>query len=262
MQLNKKEITTMRKPIIVGNWKMFTILAEARELVKTLKENIGEKTEIEVGVCPPFVYLASVKNVIEGSNIKLGAQNCHWEKSGAFTGEVAALMLKDVGCSYVIVGHSERRHQMGESDEVVNRKLKAVLGAGLTPIFCLGELLEEREGGSTETVLRRQITQGLNSITPEQMENVIIAYEPVWAIGTGKTATPQQAQETHSFIRKFISTTFTEAIAQDIRIMYGGSVKPENSAQLSAQPDIDGFLVGGASLKADSFSQIILKYKK
>jgi len=252
----------MRKPIIVGNWKMYTSLSEAKELVKTLKENIGEVTGIEVGVCPPFVYLFPVKNIIEGSPIKLGAQNCHWEKSGAFTGEVAAVMLKDIGCAYVIAGHSERRHQMGESDDTVNKKLKAVLAAGLNPILCIGELLEEREGGSTETVLRRQITQGLSGITPEQMQSVIIAYEPVWAIGTGKTATPEQAQETHSFIRKFISTVFTEAIAQDIRIMYGGSVKPENAAELSAQSDVDGFLVGGASLKAESFIQIISNYKK
>lgn len=252
----------MRKPIIVGNWKMFTNLLQATELVKGLKTAVGKITETEIGVCPPFVYLVPVKSLVEGSHIKLGAQNCHWMNEGAFTGEVSPTMLKDIGCNYVILGHSERRHQMGESDEIINKKLKSALNAGLTVIFCIGELLQEREEGKTEAVLRRQLEQGRDGITPEQVNNIIIAYEPVWAIGTGKTATPEQAQETHSFIRKFIASLFNEAVAKNIRIMYGGSVKPENSAQLSAQPDIDGFLVGGASLKADSFTQIILNYKK
>lgn len=250
----------MRQSIIVGNWKMFTNLSQAKELVNSLKTSVGKMTEIEIGVCPPFVYLAPIKALLEGSNIKFGAQNCHWMNEGAFTGEVSPTMLKDIGCSYIIIGHSERRHQMGETDEIINKKIKSVLASGLNPIFCIGELLQEREEGKTETVLRRQLEQGLDGITPEQVNNIIIAYEPVWAIGTGKTATPGQAQETHSFIRKFIAIMFTENVAKNTRIMYGGSVKPENSAQLSAQPDIDGFLVGGASLKADSFSRIILNY--
>lgn len=252
----------MRKPIILGNWKMFTNLAEATELVKTLKSEVGDLSNIEIGVCPPFVYLSAVKDIIHDSNINLGAQNSHWQKEGAFTGEVSPVMIKDIGCAYLIIGHSERRHQMSETDDIINKKLKAALETGLIPIFCIGELLEERQEGKTESVLRRQLEQGLNGITPEQMSQVIIAYEPVWAIGTGKTATPEQAQESHSFIRKFIATIFSETIASDIRIIYGGSVKPENIRDLSAQPDLDGALVGGASLKADSFSQIIKKYKK
>jgi triosephosphate isomerase len=252
----------MRKPIIVGNWKMFTNLSQATELVKSLKSEVGDLSNIEIGVCPPFVYLPAVRDIIQDSNIKLGAQNAHWEKEGAFTGEVSPFMIKDIGCTYLIIGHSERRHQMSETDDIINKKLKAALGVGLTPILCIGELLEERQEGKTESVLRRQLEQGLDGITAEQMQYITIAYEPVWAIGTGKTATPEQAQESHSFIRKFIATILNETIAENIRIMYGGSVKPDNISQLSAQPDLDGALVGGASLKADSFSQIIKKYKK
>jgi triosephosphate isomerase len=252
----------MRKPIIVGNWKMFTNQASAADLVKGIVNQVGNIENIEIGVCPPFVYLQSVKNIIEGTNIKLGAQDSHWEKEGAFTGEVSPYMIKDIGCTYVIIGHSERRHQMGETDDIINKKIKAGLNVGLYPIFCIGELLEERQENKTETVLRRQIEQGLDGLTAVDMDKIIVAYEPVWAIGTGKTATPEQAQETHSFIRKFISTIYDRTIADDVRIMYGGSVKPDNIAELSVQADLDGALVGGASLKADLFSQIITRFNK
>lgn len=252
----------MRKPIVVGNWKMFTNIETATNLSKSLKENLKEIIGMEMGVCPPFTYLTTVKSILEGSNINLGAQNSYWKKEGAFTGEVSPDMLKDIGCKYAIVGHSERRHQMNETDEMVNNKIKACLASGLTVILCIGELIEEMQENKTETVLRRQLETGLAGITPEQTQKTIIAYEPVWAIGTGKTATPDLAQKTHSFIRKFISNLFNETIAQNMRIMYGGSVKPGNIAELSAQTDIDGALVGGASLKADSFTDLILNYKK
>lgn len=251
----------MRKPIVVGNWKMHTTLKEASDLVRSLKAGIGNLDEVEVGVCPPFVYLAAVREMLTGSNIKLGSQNTHWESKGAFTGEISPQMLKDIGCTYVTVGHSERRHLMGETDEVVNKKLKAVLAADLTAIFCMGERLEEREAGTTETVLRRQLEEGLDGLASPQMRQIILAYEPVWAIGTGRTATPQQAQDVHSFIRKFMAHLADSALAEAIRIMYGGSVKPENIRDLMAQPDVDGALVGGASLKADSFIQIVTRSK-
>lgn len=249
----------MRKTIIVGNWKMFTTIREATGLVRVLKEKLGKKTEVEIGVCPPFVYLLPVREIITDSPIKLGAQNCHWEPQGPFTGEVSPEMLKDIGCTYIIVGHSERRSAAGggESDEVINKKVKAVLRADLTPIFCIGELLEEREQNKTEAVLRRQLEKGLAGLTPAEIDKIVIAYEPVWAIGTGRTATPEQAQEAHSFIREFIRRLTNERVAKNIRIMYGGSVKPENIREISCQPDVDGALVGGASLKADSFVQII-----
>ena len=251
----------MRIPAIIGNWKMFTNLKQATELVTSLKTNLSKATDIEIGVCPPFIYLAPVKAIIDNTNIKLGAQNCYWKEEGAFTGEVSPAMLKDIGCAYVIIGHSERRHQMGETDTMINNKIKAALKADLTVIFCVGELLEERQEGKIESVIRRQLEEGLDGITPDEMQRIIIAYEPVWAIGTGKTATPQQAQEMHSFIRKFITSIFNEIVAKNVRILYGGSVKADNIAEISTQPDVDGALVGGASLKADSFSQIIMNYK-
>lgn len=251
----------MRTPAIIGNWKMFTNLKQATELVTFLKTNLSKITDIEIGVCPPFPYLAPVKAIIDSTNIKLGAQNCYWKDEGAFTGEVSPAMLKDIGCDYIIIGHSERRHQMGETDTMINNKIKAALKTGLTAIFCVGELLEERQEGKTESVIRRQLEEGLDGIIQDNIQKVIIAYEPVWAIGTGKTATPQQAQEMHSFIRKFITSIFNEIVAKNIRILYGGSVKAENIAEISAQPDVDGALVGSASLKSDSFSQIILNYK-
>lgn len=251
----------MRQPIIVGNWKMHTILEEARGLVRPLKEELGHLEEVEIGICPPFVYLALVREILKGSNIKLGAQNAYGELKGAFTGEISPQMLKDMGCAYVIIGHSERRHIMGETDEMINKKLRAVLKADLTAIFCIGELLEERESGTTETVLRRQLEAGLKGFSSGQLKQIIIAYEPVWAIGTGQTATSQQAQEVHAFIREFITRLSDETRAEEIRIMYGGSVNPENISDLMAQPDVDGALVGGASLKADSFIQIVTRSK-
>lgn len=254
-------MVNMRKTIIVGNWKMYPTIQEAIGLVRILKEKVGESTEVEIGVCPPFVYLLPVGEIIKDSSIKLGAQNCHWEPRGAFTGEISAEMLKEIGCSYVIVGHSERRHLMGETNEIINKKIKAALRAGLNPIFCIGELLEDRQEGKTESVLRRQLEEGLDGIASEEFQKIIIAYEPVWAIGTGKTATPQQAEQTHFFIREFLARLINENAARNIRIMYGGSVKPENIKEIICQPNVDGALVGGASLEVDSFLQIITQAK-
>ena len=250
----------MRKPIMVGNWKMNTTSAEATALVTALKTELNEVTDVEIGVCPPFVYIQPVKQLLQGSNIKTGAQNVYWESKGAFTGQVSPGMLKDIGCDYVLVGHSECRHVMGETDEVINKKIKVLLAAGLTPIFCVGEKLEQRQDNTTENVIRAQVEQGLNGVPKEKIKEIIVAYEPVWAIGTGKTATPEQAQEVHSFIRKLISLISNEETAQGMRIMYGGSVKPDNIKGLMAKDDIDGALVGGASLKADSFVKLV-KYQ-
>jgi triosephosphate isomerase len=247
----------MRTPIIAGNWKMNTVIEGAKTLVEDLKARVRDATNVEIVVCPPFITLTTVRDVIEGSNIALGAQNMYWEKSGAFTGEVSAPMLKSVGCTYVIIGHSERRAYFYETDETVNKKIFAGLAEGLQPIVCVGETLEEREKNETFDVIKRQITGGLAGLSTDQMASVVIAYEPVWAIGTGKTATPDQAQEVHAFIRKLLIEMFGEATAESTRIQYGGSVKPENISTLMGQADIDGALVGGASLKADSFEKII-----
>jgi triosephosphate isomerase len=247
----------MRPPIIAGNWKMNTVVEDAKALVQDLKTRVRNVTNVEIVVCPPFISLTTVAEVIKGSNIGLGAQNLYWEKSGAFTAEISAPMLKSTGCTSVIIGHSERRTYFHETDETVNKKIFAALAEGLNPIVCVGETLEEREKGETFDVVKRQITGGLADLSPEQMKTVVIAYEPIWAIGTGKTATPEQAQEVHAFIRKLLGEMFGETIAEETRIQYGGSVKSGNITILMSQADIDGALVGGASLKADSFEQIV-----
>ncbi|MCB9771040.1 MAG: triose-phosphate isomerase [Candidatus Omnitrophica bacterium] len=247
----------MRKIIIAGNWKMYKTSFEAVELVNELKRTLGDMSEVDVVVCPPFTALVEVKDVISESNIGLGAQNIYWEEFGAFTGEVSAPMLTAIGVQYVIIGHSERRQFFGETDATVNKKIKAALKHALIPIVCVGEVLAEREAGKTFAVIEKQLEGSLAGFTAEEIENVVLAYEPVWAIGTGKTATPVQAQEVHKFIRDWLTKKFDAAIANKVRIQYGGSVKPENTAELIGQPDIDGALVGGASLKSETFSQIV-----
>ena len=252
-----------RKLFIAGNWKMCLDRAEAEGLAASLVERIGKVSEVDVAVCPPFVYLPAVERIVAHTHIALGAQNMFYEDNGAFTGEVSAQMLKDVGCRYVILGHSERRHVIGESDEMINRKVLKALTAGLDVIFCVGELLEEREAGRTLDVVARQVRIGLEGISARQAEGMsladrlTIAYEPVWAIGTGKTATPQQAQEVHAMIRKLIAEAYGAGLAEDLRIQYGGSVKPSNAADLLRQADVDGALVGGASLKHREFAEIV-----
>lgn len=248
----------MRKTVIAGNWKMNNDLKESEKLIVELKNLLqNEKPNCDVIVCPPYTSLSEASKLLKGSQIKLGAQNMHFEENGAFTGEVSASMLKSVGCEYVILGHSERRHIFGESNEMINKKIKKALSAGLKPIFCVGELLEERENGSTNDVVKKQILKGLAEISADDMKNIIVAYEPVWAIGTGKTASPAQAQEVHEFIRDLIEITYSLEVANDLVIQYGGSVKPDNAKELISQKDIDGALVGGACLKADSFLGII-----
>ncbi len=246
-----------RKVVIAGNWKMNKDAAAGRELVESLKPLVAGFTDADVVVCPPFTTLGAVVAAAAGSNIKVGAQNVHWAESGAFTGEISAEMLVSAGVEYVIIGHSERRQYFGETDATVNSRLKAALKAGLKPIVCVGETLAEREGGKTNDVIGRQLRDGLAGLTAADMANIIIAYEPVWAIGTGKTATPAIAEETHKFIRETVGTIFGGATASALRIQYGGSMKPENARELVAQADIDGGLIGGAALKADSFAKLI-----
>jgi len=231
--------------------------AESVELVSQLKTMLADSKEIDIVVAPPFTALGAVAAVLKGSPIGLASQNVFWEERGAFTGEISTAMLKEIGCRYVIIGHSERRQYFSETDETVNKRLKAALNASLIPIVCIGELLAEREAEKTLAVIERQLREGLQGLSVEEMENVIIAYEPVWAIGTGKTATPDQAQEVHHFIRDLIARIFSKEVADDTRILYGGSVKPDNVDLLMAQLDIDGALVGGASLKADAFVGIV-----
>jgi len=245
----------MRTPVIAGNWKLFKKTAEAVQLVEGIIPLIKGKSGVEIIVAPVFTVLAGVAKAIAGSPVRLAAQNCYWEEEGAFTGEVSPGMLLDAGCSHVIIGHSERRQYFGETDETVNRKIKAALATGLTVIFCIGETLAERESGKTFAVLKNQVAGGLAAVAG--LDDVIIAYEPVWAIGTGKTATDAQAQEAHAFIRGEVAALYGAAVAAQVRILYGGSVKPENIAGLIAQPDIDGALVGGASLNAESFAALV-----
>ncbi len=246
----------MRKRIIAGNWKMNTDVAEAMALAEAVKNGYSAY-DVDVVLCPPFTNLYAVHGVIKNSPIALGAQDLHWEEKGAFTGEVSAAMLKAVGCSFVIIGHSERRQLFGETDETVNKKIKKALEYGLKPIVCVGETLEEREAGRTEKVVEKQVRAALEGLTGDQVQSLIIAYEPVWAIGTGRTASPEQAQEVHRFIRSLTAELYNEAVAQSLRIQYGGSMNAANAAELLAQPDIDGGLIGGASLKAESFLAII-----
>ena len=247
----------MRKPIIAGNWKMNKTVEEAQKLLRGLAQELKDVRDIDIAVCPPFTALEEAAKVIAGTNIQLGAQDVHWEDSGAYTGEISSLQLKEVGCRYVIIGHSERRAYFGETNESVNKKVKAVLKHDLTPIVCVGEKLEQREKGETFNVIKEHIDYGLKDITLEEIKRVVIAYEPVWAIGTGRTASPEQAQEAHNFIRNLLKERYNNEAAALVRIQYGGSVKPENISDLMAKGDIDGALVGGASLKLDSFVKIV-----
>jgi triosephosphate isomerase (TIM) len=248
----------MRKPVIAGNWKMYKLLGEAVNTALELKPLVANANHCEVIIAPVFTAIKTVADRLEGSNIRVAAQNCAAQNDfGAHTGEVAPTMLKDAGCSHVIVGHSERRQFYGDTDETVNKKAKAALDAGLTPIVCVGESLQEREAGNAENVVKGQLIKGLEGLTVADMERIIIAYEPVWAIGTGKTATPEQAQDMHASVRETVAGSHGGEIAAKVRILYGGSVKPDNIATLMSQPDVDGALVGGASLEAVSFSQIV-----
>lgn len=249
----------MRKPFVAGNWKMNTDSHTAVALAKAVASGSREwaGSSVSVAVIPPFVYLPSVGETIGSSGVALGAQDVYFEEKGAFTGEISAAMLKDVGCTYVLCGHSERRHVLGESDELINKKVLASLGGGLLPILCVGELLEERDASQTEAVVERQLRGGLAGLSAEKASAVTIAYEPVWAIGTGRTATREQAQEVHAFIRKLLGEMYDPGQADAMRIQYGGSVKPGNAQELMSEPDVDGCLVGGASLKADDFVAII-----
>jgi triosephosphate isomerase len=246
-----------RLPLIAGNWKMNKTVGEALDLIKQLKTSISGVKGVEVVIAPPFIALYAVHQELIGSSISLAAQNLFWEEKGAYTGEVSPLMLKEVGCQYVIIGHSERRQFFGETDETVNRKIKAALDQGLKPIFCIGETLKEREEGKTFSVIERQLEGGLKGLSEEKMQTLVIAYEPVWAIGTGKTATPQQAEEVHRFIRERFGKLYSRKSADGVRIQYGGSVTPENIKGLMSQENIDGALVGGASLRAETFSKIV-----
>ncbi|MDD2852985.1 MAG: triose-phosphate isomerase [Desulfuromonadaceae bacterium] len=247
----------MRKPVIAGNWKLFKSIGEAVALVNELKPLVSGAQGVEIVVAPVFTSLSRVSDAAKDSRIKIAAQDCYWEEEGAFTGEVSPKLLKDAGCSYVIIGHSERRQFFGETDATVNKKINAVIAAGLTAIVCVGESLAERESAQTFSVIETQIQGGLTGLAKEALSHIIIAYEPVWAIGTGKTASEGQAQEVHSFIRQLIARIFDQSVAGAVRILYGGSVKPDNVKGLMSQPDIDGALVGGASLKAESFSAIV-----
>lgn len=251
----------MRVPVIAGNWKMYNTVWEALALVRELKQQVAGVKGVEIIVAPVFTALVPVVAELKGSNITVSSQNLYWEDKGAFTGEVSPAMVKDAGCTHAIIGHSERRQYFGETDATVNKKVKAALQTGLTPIVCVGEMLEEREAGKTMQVVEKQVKGGLAGLAPGEIEKIIIAYEPVWAIGTGKTATPAQAEEVHKNIRGIISGIAGAGVADGMRILYGGSVKADNVDELMSQQDIDGALVGGASLKADSFARII-KFKR
>jgi len=251
----------MRKTIIAGNWKMYKTVPEAIDLANGLKRELYQidTQAIDVVLCPPFTALSEVSEVLDDSGIQLGAQDVYWQEEGAFTGEISCRMLKDAGCQYVIIGHSERRQYFAETNDSVNKKLKSALACGLTPIVCVGETLQERELGKTFGVLDDQLKAGLGALSQEDVLKIVLAYEPVWAIGTGKTATPQQAEEAQKYIRGLFSKMYNKDAAIEARIQYGGSVKPENITELMQQPDIDGALVGGASLSLESFSAIVKK---
>lgn len=247
----------MRRYFIAGNWKMNLTRSDSVALVEALKSGVASSNAVDIAVCPPNVYLDAVSAVAADSPVGLGAQNMYHEPAGAFTGEVSAAMLTDIGCQYVILGHSERRHVLGETDADINKKVVAALAGGLTPILCVGEQLAEREAGQTAAVVKSQFEGSLAGISAEEASKLVIAYEPVWAIGTGKVATPAQAEEVHADLRSLLESTYNSQVADQVRIQYGGSVKPDNAGELLAQPNIDGALVGGASLKADSFLGII-----
>jgi triosephosphate isomerase len=248
----------MRKKIVAANWKMNMTQAEAASFVETLLREIGDISDVEVVIVPPFTAIAKVSEALDGAeNIKVGGQNMHWEKSGAFTGEISAPMLRELFVRYVVLGHSERRQLFGETDEIVNRKVRAALDGSLRPIVCIGETLEQRDRGEVEQVLGSQLRGSLAELSAKELNETVIAYEPVWAIGTGRTATAEQAQQAHAFVRQTLAEISDESTAAKIRIQYGGSVKPDNARTLMSQPDIDGALVGGASLDARSFAEIV-----
>jgi len=247
----------MRRPVIAANWKMHKTIAQALQFVKEFLPLVEGVENRDVVLIPPFTALQSLAEALKTTSIKLGAQNLFWEKEGAFTGEIASSMVVDAGCAYVVIGHSERRQYFQETYPLINKKVQAALTAGLIPIMCIGETLSEREKGKTFEVIKNQITEGLKGLQINKSEQLVIAYEPIWAIGTGHTATPEQAEEVHGFIRELIRRACGKGIANGLRIQYGGSVKPENMAELMAMPDIDGALVGGASLKPDSFARIV-----
>ncbi len=247
----------MRDKFVAGNWKMYGTAASCRALAKAVVDGLGAERRVRVAVCPPTPYLTVTADALRGSAVELGGQNCYTEKEGAFTGEVSPAMLADVGCKWVILGHSERRHKLGETDAFISRKVHAALAAGLHVILCLGETLDERNGHRTEAVLDAQLTGSLAGLDAAGLRRVVLAYEPVWAIGTGVNATPEQAQQAHAYIRGRIAKRFGEEAARTLPIQYGGSVKPDNAAALMHQPDVDGGLIGGASLKADQFLTIV-----
>ena len=247
----------MRKPFIAGNWKMNTDSQSSVSLASGLAAELKDITTVDVAVCPPFVYLQSVAKALGDSGIAIGAQDFYFEGNGAFTGEISCEMLKDVCCTYALIGHSERRHVIGETNELINQKLLAALKSSILPILCVGELLEERQAEKTTAVVTEQIKKGLAGVSAADMANVTIAYEPVWAIGTGVTATADQAQEVHAMIRKLLAEIYDATVAENTRIQYGGSAKPGNTAELMANPDVDGLLVGGAGLKVEDFSAMI-----
>jgi len=247
----------MRTPLLAGNWKMYKTPAEAKSLIRDLSKLIGDVRDREIMVAPPAPSLAAAAEALVGTNIRLGAQNMHAKPEGAYTGEYSLRMLVEIGCQYVILGHSERRQYFHETNEVIREKIITAVEGFITPIFCIGEVLAERKSGKTLEVLKKQVQEGLPNLSPDQLHGIIIAYEPVWAIGTGETATPEQAEEAHIFVRDLLSQRLGEKIAQGIRILYGGSVKPDNIDALMAKPNIDGALVGGASLQADSFARIV-----
>jgi triosephosphate isomerase (TIM) len=247
----------MRRPVIAGNWKMYKTIGEAVEFVEQLRPLVAQSRHCDVVVAPAFTALAAVSEAARGSNIAVSAQDCHWDKEGAHTGDVSPQMIVDAGCSHVIIGHSERRHDHGETDEQVNCKLKAALAAGLVPIVCVGETLAEREGGRTLDVLQREFDGSFAGLTAQEFSRIMVAYEPVWAVGTGRTATPRLAGESHAYLRELASGCFGGAVAGGLRILYGGSVKPDNIVALMAHEEIDGALVGGASLKVDSFAALV-----
>ena len=246
-----------RRPLIAGNWKMYKTPDEAAQTAQQLVERVAGVTEVDIMIAPTYAALVPVFEVIQNSPVALGAQNLFWEDEGAYTGEISAPMLKSAGCQYGIIGHSERRQYFGETDETVNKKIQAAIQVGIKPVFCVGETEEERSSEQTLSVLDKQVKKGLEGLVSDQLDTLIIAYEPVWAIGTGKTATDDQAQEVHQFIRSLVEKNFGTALSDSIRILYGGSVKPDNVAGLMSMPDIDGALVGGASLDAESFSKIV-----
>lgn len=250
-------MSKFRKRIIAGNWKMNKSVAESKDLASDIKRDLAECGDVDVVLCPPFTSLAAVGEIIDATRIKFGAQNMHWEREGAYTGEISANMLRSIYCHYVIIGHSERRTYFGETDEIVNKKTKAALAANLTPIVCVGETLEERKSESHEAVVRRQLEDGLAGIDAADVKKTIIAYEPVWAIGTGEVATPEQAQSMHAFIRSVLAEITNAEVAESVRIQYGGSMKPSNAKELLSQPDIDGGLIGGAALEARSFVELV-----